>query len=54
MQSFSRLDNIEERVQALQAMKRSLKKLIEQCQKRGTLDDCPLLYGLTLPQTTNT
>ena len=40
-----------EQIQALQAMKRSLKKLIDQCQKRGTLDDCPLLYGLTPPKT---
>ena len=43
MQSFSGLDNIEERVQALQAMKRFLKKLIEQCLNRGTLTACPLL-----------
>ena len=38
--------DIEGRIQTLQAMKRSLKKLIDQCQKRGTLEDCPLLYGL--------
>lgn len=46
-----KISDIEGRVQALQAMKRSLKKLIDQCQKRGTLDDCPLLYGLTPPKT---
>ncbi len=48
-----KINDIEGRVQSLQAMKRSLKKLIDQCQKRGTLDDCPLLYGLTLPKTTS-
>lgn len=47
----TKIGDIKERVQALLAMKRSLRKLIEQCQKRGTLDDCPLLYGLTLPPT---
>lgn len=41
-----KISDIEERVRALQAMKRSLKKLIDQCQKQGTLEDCPLLYGL--------
>ena len=45
--------DIEGRIQALQAMKRSLKKLIDQCQKRGTLEDCPLLYGLTHPKAAN-
>lgn len=44
-----KIGDIEVRIQALQAMKRSLKKLINQCQKRGTLDDCPLLYGLGPP-----
>lgn len=41
--------DIEERVQALQTMKRSLKRLIEQCKKRGTVEECPLLVDLTLP-----
>lgn len=41
-----KIGDIEARIQALQAMKRSLKRLIRQCQKRGTLNDCPLLYGL--------
>ena len=49
-----KISDIEGRVQALQAMKRSLKKLIDQCQKRGTLDDCPLLYGLTAPKAIGT
>ena len=37
---------IELKVKALQSMKRSLKKLIAQCQQRGSLRDCPLLDGL--------
>ena len=41
-----KISDIEDRIQALHAMKRSLKKLIDQCQKRGTLDDCPLFDGL--------
>lgn len=41
-----KISDIDERVRALQAMKRSLKKLIDQCQQRGKLEDCPLLYGL--------
>ena len=45
-----KISDIEGRDQALQAMKRSLKKLIDQCQKRGTLHDCPLLYGLMPPR----
>jgi len=49
-----KIGDIEERIQALRAMKRSLKNLIDQCQKRGTLDDCPLLYGLTAPKAIGT
>jgi hypothetical protein len=54
MKYFSRIGDIDERVQALQAMKHSLSKQIEQCQKLGTFEECPLMYGLTLPQTINT
>lgn len=41
-----KIEEIEEKVKTLNSMKRSLKKLIEQCQQRGSLDDCPLLEGL--------
>ena len=53
MQSISGIGDIEGRVQVLQAMKRSLKKLIDQFLNRGTLTECPFCV-LTLPQTTNT
>ncbi|REJ90789.1 MAG: MerR family transcriptional regulator [Planctomycetota bacterium] len=41
-----KIGEIEEKVKTLNGMKRSLKKLIEQCQRRGSLKDCPLLDGL--------
>ena len=41
-----KINEIELKVKALQCMKRSLKKLIAQCQKRGSLRECPLLDGL--------
>ena len=42
-----KIKEIEERIGALRGIKRSLKRLIEQCQRRDTLDECPILYGLT-------
>ena len=44
--ALEKIDEIELKVKALQSMKRSLKKLIAQCQQRGSLRDCPLLDGL--------
>jgi Hg(II)-responsive transcriptional regulator len=41
-----KIEEIEDKVKMLNGMKRSLKKLIDQCQQRGSLHDCPLLDGL--------
>ncbi len=41
-----KIAEIEEKVRTLNGMKRSLKRLIEQCQRRGHLHECPLLEGL--------
>lgn len=37
---------IEGKLRSLQSMKRSLRRLIDQCQQRSTKTDCPLLLGL--------
>lgn len=42
----TKIEEIEEKVKTLNGMKRSLKKLIDQCHDRGSLDGCPLLDGL--------
>ena len=42
----AKIGEIEEKVKTLNRMKRSLKKLIDQCHERGSLDSCPLLDGL--------
>lgn len=44
--ALSKITEIEERIVALQGMKRSLKKLITKCERRGSLSACPLLEGL--------
>lgn len=41
-----KIEEIEGKVRSLNRMKRSLQKLIEQCQQRGAMTDCPLLDGL--------
>jgi MerR family copper efflux transcriptional regulator len=38
--------DIEDKIRSLQRMKRTLKKLIAQCESRDSLDECPLLEGL--------
>lgn len=38
--------DIEDRIHALQKMKRALKKLIAECETRNSLNACPLLEGL--------
>jgi hypothetical protein len=42
----SKIADIEEKIRSLQGMKRSLKRLIAQCESRNSLDECPLLEGL--------
>ena len=42
----TKIEDIEKKVKTLNGMRRSLKKLIDQCQQRGSLRDCPLLDGL--------
>lgn len=41
-----KIEEIEEKTKALNKMKRSLKKLIDQCHERGSLEGCPLFDGL--------
>lgn len=42
----AKIEQIEEKVKTLNGMKRSLKKLIDQCRQRGSLHACPLFDGL--------
>ncbi|MFO1093137.1 MAG: heavy metal-responsive transcriptional regulator [Planctomycetaceae bacterium] len=44
-----KIDDIRVRIQSLEAMQRSLVGLIEQCESRSRLGDCPLLVGLSPP-----
>jgi Hg(II)-responsive transcriptional regulator len=44
----AKIEEIEAKLTSLQAMKQSLKALVETCQQRGSMEDCPLLDGLTI------
>ena len=44
--------NIEDKVRSLQKMKRSLKKIISQCENRDAVDECPLWLGFDEPRMT--
>ncbi len=41
-----KIAEIESKVRALHAMKRSLKKIVCQCESNNTMDDCPIWDGL--------
>lgn len=41
-----KIEEIEQKVKALNGMKRALKNLVEQCEQQGSLRECPLLDGL--------
>ncbi len=41
-----KIADIEEKIRSLHKMKRSLKKVIQQCESRDSVDDCPLLEGI--------
>lgn len=41
-----KIADIEQRIRALQKMKRSLKQIISECTVTGSLHDCPLLEGI--------
>ena len=40
--------DIEEKIRTLQKMKRSLKKVIGECENKDSVEDCPLLLGIDL------
>lgn len=46
-----KIRDVETKIKSLQSIKRSLKQLIDQCQQRGTLEECPLLQGLMIQET---
>ena len=41
-----KITDIDEKIRSLQKMKRSLKKVISECESRGSIGDCPLLEGI--------
>ncbi len=41
-----KLTDIDDKIRSLQKMKRSLKKIVSQCENRDAVDDCPLWLGL--------
>ncbi len=41
-----KITNIEDKIRSLQKMKRSLEKIISQCENRDAVGDCPLWLGL--------
>lgn len=46
----TKLDDIEERIRALQRMRRALRRLVENCPGRGPLTDCSILRALAPEQ----
>ncbi len=45
-----KIDDIEGKIRSLQKMKRSLKRVIGQCENRNAIDECPLWLGLDEPR----
>ena len=45
-----KITNIEDKIRSLQKMKRSLKKIVSQCENRDAVDECPLWLGLDEPR----
>ena len=45
-----KITNIDDKIRSLQKMKRSLKKIISQCENRDAVDECPLWLGLDEPR----
>lgn len=41
-----KITDIEDKIRELQKMKRSLKKVIGECESRDSIGDCPLLEGI--------
>lgn len=41
-----KITDIEDKIRSLQKMKRSLKKVIGECETKDSIDDCPLLDGI--------
>lgn len=48
-----KIGDIEDKIRSLQKMKRSLKKIINQCETRDEIEICPLWLGLDGPRTNN-
>lgn len=42
----AKMEDIEEKIRALQAMKQALTKLVAECAGRGPITDCPILDAL--------
>ena len=45
-----KVNDIEDKIRSLQRMKRSLKKIVSQCENRDTVNECPLWLGLDEPR----
>ncbi len=44
--TVAKLKDIEEKIRALQAMKKALSKLVTECSGRGPITECPILEAL--------
>ncbi|MGH8008069.1 MAG: MerR family DNA-binding protein, partial [Candidatus Binatia bacterium] len=42
----AKITDIEEKIRALQAMRKALSKLVAECSGRGPITDCPILESL--------
>ena len=49
----AKLEDIADRIRALQRMRRALRKLVERCPGRGPLSDCSILRSLAPPEEKN-
>ena len=43
----TKITDIESKIRSLQQIKRSLGKILEQCQQKNSTDDCPLVHKTT-------
>jgi Hg(II)-responsive transcriptional regulator len=49
-QAERKVSDLENKIRSLQRMKRSLKKIVSQCENRDAVDKCPLWLGLDEPR----
>lgn len=48
-----KISDIDDKIRTLQKIKRSLKKVVSQCEKHDAVEECPIWFGLDEPRRNN-